>query len=52
MNMAEMQKECEQRAFDLIKKGGKLNEITLRIIARQVIKEAMEEKSDEDSVSV
>jgi hypothetical protein len=52
MNMEEMQKECEKRAFDLIQKGGKLNEITLRVIARQVIKEAMEGKANENSVSV
>jgi hypothetical protein len=50
--MEELQKECEQRAMALIKQGVKLKEFDMRLIARQVIKEAMEGKMDENNVSV
>lgn len=52
MNMEELQEECERRAIELIKQGVKLKEFDMRLIARQVIKEAMEGKTDENSVSV
>lgn len=52
MNMEDLQKECEKRAMALIKQGVMLKEFDMRLIARQVIKEAMEGKTDEDSISV
>lgn len=52
MNMEDLQKECEKRAMALIEQGVKLKEFDMRLIARQVIKEAMEEKADENSVSM
>ena len=50
--MEDLQKECEKRAMALIEQGVKLKEFDMRLIARQVIKEAMEVKKDEDSLSV
>ena len=44
MTIDEIQKECEKRALALIEQGVKLREIDMRIIVRQVLKEAMEEK--------
>lgn len=52
MNMKELQKECENRAMALIKQGVVLKEFDMRLIARQVIKEAMEGKANENSVSM
>lgn len=48
MNMEELQEECERRAMALIKQGVALKELDMRLIARQVIKEAMEGKMDEN----
>ena len=42
MTIDEIQKECEKRALALIEQGVKLREIDMRIIVRQVLKEAME----------
>lgn len=42
MTMNDIQKECERRAFELIKQGVLLREIDMRLIVRQVIKEVME----------
>lgn len=50
--MEDLQKECEKRAMALISQGVKLKEFDMRLIARQVIKESMEGKLDEDSLSV
>lgn len=47
MNMDDIQKECERRAFALIEQGVKLKEFDMRLIARQVIKEALEGKLEE-----
>lgn len=52
MNMEDLQKECEKRAMALIEQGVKLKEFDMRLIARQVIKEALEGKTDENSVSM
>lgn len=50
MNIEDLQKECEKRAMALIEQGVKLKEFDMRLIARQVIKEALEGKTDENSV--
>lgn len=47
MSMEELLDECEKRAMALIKQGVVLKEFDIRLIARQVIKEAMEGKTDE-----
>ena len=52
MNMKELLDECEKRAMALISQGVMLKEFDMRLIARQVIKEAMEGKTDENSISV
>ena len=52
LNLEDLQKECEKRAIALIEQGVKLKEFDMRLIARQVIKEALEGKTDEDSVSM
>lgn len=50
MNTEELLEECEKRAMALISQGAMLKEFDMRLIARQVIKEALEGKTDEDSI--
>lgn len=48
MTIEELLEECDRRAMALISQGAMLKEFDIRLIARQVIKEALEEKTDEN----